>query len=166
MSGEPYSGGTIVKLGLLFSLLTGCPTKPPTAPGTSAPLVYPVLLFSENNLNVYNDESALTTTRAATGIPYTLYTILDSSGAQFAIQKVTDFDNQSGFLNMGTKSYCIFLQLKSKGAPNLDKAKDTLKATTHRYDQVQNKNAADVAIDGAKSYRELIEMCGHPWDWR
>jgi hypothetical protein len=166
MSGSLRFGLTIVKLGLLFSLLTGCAPKPPAAPGTSAPLVYPVLLFTEDKLKVYKDESALTTTRAATGIAYTLYTILDSAGVQYAILKVTDFDNQSGFLNMGTKSYRIFLQLKSKGTPSLDKAKATLKATTLGYDQVQNKSAADEAIGGAKTYRELVEMCGRPWDWR
>jgi hypothetical protein len=47
-----------------------------------------------------------------------------------------------------------------------DKAKATLKATTLGYDQVQNKSAADEAIGGAKTYRELVEMCGRPWDWR
>ena len=65
MSGTLRFGLTIVKLGLLFSLLTGCAPKPPAAPGTSAPLVYPVLLFTEDKLKVYKDESALTTTRAA-----------------------------------------------------------------------------------------------------
>ncbi len=40
------------------------------------------------------------------------------------------------------------------------------KVIAHRYDMVQNKNAADEAIGGAKSFRELVEKCGSPWDWR
>lgn len=166
MPGHPRTGATIVKLGLLFSLLTGCLSKAPTGPGTSSPLAYPVLLYSENHLIVWPHEERLTTTNIATGITYPSYTILDSNGAQYSIRKVTDFDNRSGFFNMGTTSYRVFLHLKSEGTPSLDKAKATLKAVAHRYDMVQNKSAADEAIGGAKSFRELVEKCGSPWDWR
>lgn len=166
MSGKIPTGLTFVKLGLLFSLLSGCLSKAPTAPGTSAPLAYPVLLYSENHIIVWPHEERLTTTNIATGITFPSYTILDSKGARYSIRKVTDFDKNSGFFNMGTTSYRVFLHLKSEGTPGLDEAKAALKAVARRYDMVQNKNAADEAIDGAKSFRELVEKCGSPWDWR
>ena len=166
MSGKLRSGLTIVKLGLLFSMLTGCFTKTPSGPGTSVPLVYPVLLFQERDFHLRTNEERLTSTTASSGVNFLELHILDSSGARYSIRKVTNLDNRSGFFNMGTASDRVFLHLKSEGKLTLDQAKSTIKATAARHAQVQNANAADQEIGGAKNFRELIEMCGHPWDWR
>lgn len=166
MSGKRRAGLTIVKLGFLFSLLTGCLTKSPSGPGTSTPLVYPVVLFQDRDFHLRMDEERLTTTTIASGLNYLELHILDSSGARYSIRKVTNLDNHSGFFNMGTASDRVFLHLKSEGKLTLDQAKSTIKAVAARHPQVQNTKAADQEIGGAKNFRELVEMCGHPWDWR
>ena len=76
-------GRAIVKLSVFFSLLTGCAPKP-TAPGVSAPLQYPVLLFNYRRVVVRNDEVSLTSSTIATGLNYPEFTLIDSGGTQLA----------------------------------------------------------------------------------
>jgi hypothetical protein len=139
-----------MKLGVLFSLLTGCAQKPiiPTAPGVSVKLAYPVLLAGEHRTLVKDDEESLTSTTAASGLNFLVATLIDSSGARYSIPRVTDFGRKSSFLDMGTTPYRVFLELKPEGKVDLAQAK-----------QVVLAEEPEAALDGVGSLAALIEAC-------
>lgn len=155
-------------LSALLQLLTSCSFWKPSAPGTSVPLHYPVLLFRDNDFTSRKDEKQLIETNTAVGITYEDYTILDSSGAQYSIRKVTAFNRPrfGDFFSMGTSTFKVFLQLKSHGKPNMAKAKETLNAVAMRSSEIQNKSTATREINAARSFAELVELCSSPWNWR
>jgi hypothetical protein len=151
-------GLKIVKLGVLLSLLTGCspkPEPPPTKPGVSAQVHYPVVLVSQQRVVVKDDEESLTTTTVASGLNFPEFALLDSSGAKFSIGKVTDFDRKSTILDMGTTPYRVYLPLKNEGTLVLADAKKLVTG---------GKNVP--AIANTTSMQELIDACRRSWEWK
>lgn len=140
----------LMRLSALLGLLTACGQKPgvPEGPGTSAKLVYPVLAVGERRVLVRDDELALTSTTAASGINFLVATLIDSSGARYTVRKVTDFGRKSAFLDMGTTPYRVFLDLKSEGKVDVGKAKAVVLA-----------EEPEAEIGGVASLAELIEAC-------
>lgn len=155
-----------MRLSALVSLLTGCGTKAPTEPGTSAVLQYPVLLIDDRRMAVRKDERSLTSATIASGLVYEEYTLIDGNGARYAVGKVTEFGKKSGFWDMGTSQFRVFIELKAKGKMSLGELKAMAKATAGRDDNVPDKQAAERAIDGAGTVAELIAVCSETWRWR
>lgn len=157
-----------MKLGLLFSLLTGCATKPAerTGPGVSVELQYPVLLASDRQLLVKDNMSALTTATGASGPNFVEYTLLDSSGALYTIPKATHFGEKSWLRDLGTSQFQVFLELKAERKPSLEKAKSLVKQMAFSRGDIQDTKAASRVIEGAGSFPQLIEACRKPWEWR
>ena len=155
-----------MKLGLLLGFLTGCGTKPPEGPGTSAVLRYPVLLIDDRRMEVRKDALSLTSATVATGLVYEEYSLIDADGARYAVGKVTEFGKKSVVWDMGTSQFRVFIELKAKGKMSLGEMKELAKATAGRDDLVTDKAAAGRAIDGAGTVAELIRLCGESWRWR
>jgi len=157
-------------LSWLISLLTCCaekPARPPEKPGVSLPLSYPVLLASERNLKVKNDETSLiTTSEASGGDYYSAYAMIDSQGMEYVVKKTTAFGRKSVWRDMGTSSYQVFLDVKRKGRISLEKAKAMALAAAARPEGAIGPNGAEIAsakIGSVKSFAELIEACRDPW---
>ena len=150
-------GLRFVKLGMLFSLLTGC--KPevaevPTKPGVSVAVRYPVVLVGQGRVVVKDNELDLTTTTVASGLNFPEFTLLDSTGARFAIGRVTDFDRKSTILDMGTTPYRVYLPLKVEGTVGLGEAK-----------RLVTWGKSVPAVASTTSMGELIEACRRSWEW-
>jgi hypothetical protein len=167
-----------MKLMLWTMLLTllGCAPKPvvtlskPEKPGVSLPLAYPVLLAGEKTYRVYDDEESLTTTRVSSGLYYGDMALFDSNGELFQTVGITDFDRKPAWRDMGTSPYRVFLQLKSKGKPNLDKIKAILidVARENHATGLDYPNGLDVAtrkIQSCNSVPELIKECRNSGNW-
>lgn len=154
-------GRTIVTLSVLFSFLTGCGSKP-TGPGVSAKLQYPVLLFNDRRIIVWDDEARLTTSTLASGINYPEFTLIDSGGAQYSVRKVTEFGKTSGWFDMGTSSFHVYLDLKSAGRPDLSKVKELLKkhiAGRAAIGIQEDAGSAVRVVESATSIQELMALC-------
>jgi len=155
---------TILKLGFLLSLLTGC-AKEPTGPGTSIPLRYPVLLGNDRQLLVKDNVESLTKASVSLGPNFVEFTILDSNGALYSIPRVREFDRKSAFFDMGTSQFRVFLELKAQGKPSLEKAKTLVKEMAFSRGEVQDTKSASHGIDGAGSFAALIEVTRESWRW-
>ena len=164
----------LIMLSALFSLLTGClknSEKAPTGPGVSLPLRYPVLLASDRNLVVKDDEQSLITKTEASGLNFPEYRIIDSAGMQYKILKETPFGKKSAWLDMGTSHFQVFLELKPQGKIDLPKArqfvlgvaldKGGIVAETEKGPAIATQR-----IQGAKSFAELMDVCRKTWEWR
>jgi hypothetical protein len=152
-------------LRLLWRLLTG-PAKKPERPGVSVQLHCPVLLANERTLAVKDNMESLTTTSAATGLNFPEYTLLDSSGTIFTVEKVTELGRKSVILDMGTSQFRVFLELRANGKPSLEKAKSLIKKMTFSRGQIQDIEGVSQKIDSAKSFPDLIEVSRKSWEWR
>ena len=161
-------------LGMLISLLTGCAKKeapPPNAPGVSVSLQYPVLLIGNGNLIVKDNEEALTTTTAASGLNLPEYKAIDSTSAQYSIRKVTPFGQESVWLNMGTKPFRLFLEMKEDRKISLEQAKTLVRGVALEPNTTTSRSphGSEIAmerIQRAQSVAELIEVCRKSWEWR
>lgn len=163
----------VIVLAALMSLLTGCSTRsaPPANPGVSLRLSYPVLLVSDRNLAVKDDEASLTTTNGASGLNFLEYQIIDSDGKRCSVKKVTDFGKRSALLDMGTTPFRIFLELKCKGNLSIRDAKAlVLNAALAPNGVVSGTDhGAEVAkqrIESCTSVAQLIDACRKTWEWR
>ena len=161
-------------LGLLISILTGCapkPKAPPANPGTSMPLSYPVLLVSDRNLVVKDDENSLTTTTVASGLNFPEYVIIDSGGAKYAVASVTQFGRKSLFADMGTSPYKVFLDLKRQGTISVADAKALALNTALQPNGLTSgtdhgEEIARHTIESCQTLAQLIEACRKTWEWR
>lgn len=160
------------KLTAILSLLSGCVSKPaaepkpPTAPGTSHPLVYPVLLVDSHRMHVRPSEERLTSSTVASGLAYKEYALIDATGARFSITGVTEFGRKSVILDMGTSRFRLYLQLKPEGTLSLSQAIQLTKATAMADSSITDKPAAARALDAAPSIPALITLAAEPWVWR
>ena len=157
-------------LGWLISLLTCCaekPARPPEKPGVSLPLSYPVLLAGERNLKLKDDETSLiTTSESSGGDYYGAFAMIDSQGMEYVVKKTTAFGRKAVWRDMGTSSYQVFLDLKSKGRIGLEKAKAMALAAATAPEGAIGPNGKEIAsarIGSAKSFADLIEACRDPW---
>jgi hypothetical protein len=164
---------------IVFSLLTwllGCSPKPakapaplPEKPGATYPLVYPVLQVSDRDTRVSEDEESLTTTRVSAGMSWREMHIIDSSGSLYEVTRVTDFGRENAFLDMGTSSYRVFLDL----TPPKKIALEQVKAYLIKVLQFQNQtglfpDAVEVGtpkVQKCPSLTALIDMCRRTWEW-
>ena len=159
-------------LSALLSFLAGCaakpkaaPDPPPTGPGTSIPLVYPVVLAADRRLMVRNDEESLTTTTVSSGLYYTEFLYIDSAGMQYSVTRVTEFGRKPAWRDMGTSPFRVFLQMQAKGKIPLEKAKPIVLESATKPDELvdaQSKAIASRRIGNARSFAELIEVCRDP----
>ena len=164
----------LVVLGLLISVLTGCaakPKAPPENPGTSLPLSYPVLLVSDRNLVVKDDENSLTTTTVASGLNFPEYIIVDSGGGKYSVVGVTQFGRKSLFADMGTGPFRVFLDLKRQGTINVADAKALALKTALQPNGITSgtdhgEEIARHAIGSSQTLAQLIEACRKTWEWR
>jgi hypothetical protein len=166
----------IVVLMAILSWLFGCARKPepteppPEKPGTSFPLHYPVMFFGGLNIHVRDDEQSFITTSISTGLFYPDFKLVDSDAVQYTILKETPFGKTSGFFDMGTKRYQVFLKLKREGVMPLQKIKDeVLKVALQENGEAAPPRGPRIAtekIQGAKTIGELIDRCSRPWEWR
>jgi hypothetical protein len=168
-------GRKITMLSALISLLASCAKKPaatlPSRPGVSATLSYPVLLAGNRDLVVKDDEESLTTTTVASGLNFLEFKVIDSSGMQYSIVKVTEFGKRSVFSDMGTKPFRVFLEMKHEGKLSLPKAKDLARTVALDPNGVVSSTAhgpeiATRTIQGAESVAQLIQVCRKTWEWR
>jgi hypothetical protein len=165
-------GCKIIVLSSLISLLAGCAAKAPVAekPGVSLALNYPVLLASDRNLLVKDDELNLTTTTVASGVNFPEFKLITADGAVYSIVKVTEFGKKSTFMDMGTSQFRVFLELKRDPEMTLQTAKAfVLGVALSPNGDVSGERGAAIArkrIDGCKSFAELVEACRKTWEWR
>lgn len=162
----------IILLAALMSLV-GCSARsaPATAPGVSVELSYPVLLVSDRNLIVKDDEASLTTTTAASGVNFTEYKIIDSSGKKLSVVKVTSFGKRSEFLDMGTTPFRVFLEVKRESKPSLEDIKELVVKAALAPNGIASgtDHGAEIAkqrIDAGKSLSQVIDACRKTWEWR
>jgi hypothetical protein len=157
-------------LSALISLLTGCigkPAPPPAKPGVSFPLSYPVLLVSDRSIDTRDNEPSLITTSVANGLYFPEYKLIDASGAQFSVRKVTQFGRKSVVFDMGTSHFQVFLELKREGDISLKKAKARVFAVAVQSVGIgANAKIAGPKIESAQSFPDLIRICGKTWEWR
>jgi hypothetical protein len=169
---ELFHMDRFIVLAGLMSLLTGCSARsaPATTPGVSLELSYPVLLVSDRNLIVKDDEASLTTTTAASGVNFPEYKIIDSSGRALSVVKVTSFGKRSEFLDMGTTPFRVFLELKRESKLSIEDIKELVaNAALAPNGIVSGTNGAEIAkqrIDACKSLSQLIDACRKTWEWR
>ena len=162
----------IIVLSALISWMTGCAAKPaPEKPGATFPLEFPVLLVSDRNLEVYDDEDSLTTTTTASSMGYTEYQVIASDGMTYSILKETQFGRPAWFTDMGTKPFRVFLEMKKRGVITLPKAKAlVLHTALAPHGPVDGAaHGAEIArqrIQGCQSLPGLIEVCRKTWEWR
>jgi hypothetical protein len=159
-------------LSAIISLLTGCnksqpaaapqTAAPPTGPGVSVVLNYPVLLIDERDVRVKDDQDQLiTTTVASGGLYYASYVFIDSAGNQYSVNGATAFGRKSAWLDMGTSQFQAFIELTPRGKIELEKAKEmALDAIFKPGDRdADAREAVKAKVDGAASFPELIEIC-------
>jgi hypothetical protein len=171
--------GRLLVLTALLGFLTGCfkakepeqpAPAPPTAPGVSVLLRYPVVMLSERTLRSSADEQSLITTQVSSGLAYGDFELLDADGMRYAIVGVTPFGKTSGFFDMGTKPYQVFLTLKSKGKVTLPEAKKlVLQSAITPFGPASTPHGADVAreqVGATQSVAELVALCDKSWSWR
>jgi len=163
----------IIVLAALMSLLTGCSARsaPATAPGVSLELSYPILLVSDRNLIVKDDEAGLTTTTAASGVNFPEYKIIDSSGKTLSVVKVTSFGKRSEFVDMGTTPFRVFLQLNRESKLSLEDIKGLVVNAALAPNGIVSgtDHGAEIAkqrIAACKSLSQLIDACRKTWEWR
>jgi hypothetical protein len=156
-------------IGTILSLLTGCISKPapaPQQPGVSHRLAYPVLLIGERDMRLKPDEARLiSTTVASGGVYHAGYILIDSEGMEYVVKQATPFGMKSPWLDMGTSSFKVFLDLKPKSRLTLEQAKTkTLEAIRKEavIVGVDPKNAGP-AIKAATSFPELFEVSRRYW---
>src|SRR5215467_10792886 len=104
------------RLCLGVALLTGCRTKEtiPASPGTSLPLSYPVILIGQNNVDVRDDLTALTSASLAGGMNFVERKIVDSAGSIYEVKKAAVVGNaKAWWRDMGTSQQRYFLELRN-----------------------------------------------------
>lgn len=169
----------VLLLSALFAFLTGCFSKPkppepiepaPTAPGTSAPLHYPVVLLSSRTLYYKANADELLTTKVASGMWFPEYMLLDSDGMYYDILKQTEFGKKSPWLDMGTSSFQVYLKLKSLKKVDLAEAKElVLKSAITPYGPASTPKGEQIAretVGASRSVAELVQACENSWNWR
>lgn len=153
-----------MKLSVVLSLLTGCRPKPelvPERPGTSLPLVYPVVLVENKRIRVSDDELRLTTTTTASGPAYFGARVIDSAGAIFEILNVTPFGKKAFILDaVGTVPYRVHLAMKKLRQADLPRAKQIV------LEAADEPSKARPVIESQANITELIEACRTSWKWR
>lgn len=163
----------IIVLSLLISHF-GCSPKPapaplPEKPGTTYPLVYPVLQISERDTRVSEDEESLTTTRVSSGMSWRELHIIDSSGSLYEVTRVTDFGRKAAWLDMGTSPYRVFLDLTPPKKIALEKVKAYLITVLKFQDKTGLfPDALEVGtpkVQNCPSLPALIDMCRRTWEW-
>jgi hypothetical protein len=170
-----------VMLWTMLLTLIGCAPDPsksapsslplPDKPGVSLPIAYPVLMAGNKTFRVFDDEETLTTTRVSSGFYYGDMAMIDSGGDLFKTVRITDFDRKPAWRDMGTSPYRVFLDLQSKGKPNLDKLKAMLIDVAREnhdtgLDYPNGLTVATQRIQVCKSVPELIKECRNSGDWR
>jgi hypothetical protein len=154
----------LVRLSVVLSLLTGCKPKPepvPDHPGTSLPLVYPVVLVEHKRIQVSDDELRFTTTTAATGPAFFGARVIDSAGGIFEIRNVTPFGRKAFILDaVGTNHYRVHLAMKALPGADLRRAKQIV------LEGADEPDKAKPIIEAQTNITELIEACRTSWKWR
>lgn len=156
--------------GFLVSLIPGLGAKAPTNPGTSLPLLYPVLLFGDGGLHVMDTPEQLTSTQGSTGRYYPSLQILDRSGHLYRIVKAKEFGRKSWVLDMGTGTFHVHLQLKRLKTLGIAEARkmliDLVSSPESSWSRWPGGSAHAVSkLQGFASLDELMEGCRRSWDW-
>ena len=146
-----------------MSLLTGCRPKSeavPGHPGTSLPLLYPVVLVERKRIQVSDDELRFTTTTAASGPAFFGARVIDSAGGIFEISNVTTFGQKSWILDLGTGHYRVHLTIKALARADLRRAKQIV------LEGADEPDKARPVIEAQANVAQLIEACRTSWKWR
>lgn len=172
-----------VKLfGALAALLTGCATPKkeapepafvPDKPGTSIMLSYPIMLLETepSNVRYFDNEEDFTTTKRSSNLTYTEQRIIDSGGGLFSVQKALPVGKVvSGWRDMGTTPYRVYLVMKREKTVTFEQAKkmvlDVLGGPRSNWNDSPEILAKSVAhVEEYRTLPELIAGAETPWKW-
>jgi hypothetical protein len=157
------------RLCLVAALLTGCRPKQevPTAPGTSKPLAYPVVLIGQNDVTVRDNLPALTSASMASGMNFLERKIVDSAGAIYEVKKAKALGKASAwYLDMGTSKESYYLELQSVRPAGLDVIKRLVLEQVESPRSVWAGDPKAVArVREFAGLEDLITGCRTSWDW-
>jgi hypothetical protein len=167
-------------LSALAALLTGCGSSPkpapvivPDHPGTSVPLVYPILLLGMEvpNIIVMESEERLTTTTRAMSLDFPTHRIIDSSGALFEAKRSTPVGHVvSAWSDMvGNQPYRIFIEMKPLKHVDVEKAREmvleVVRNPRNELSEPPYRESSEAAVKSYRTLPDLIEGCAHTNRW-
>jgi hypothetical protein len=154
---------------LVLASLHGCKpdTPPPTRPGVSIPLSYPVLLIGQSSLDVRDSQEALTSIPGASSLNLVERWILDSEGRLFDVKRALLVEGQRSIAwDMGTSARHYFVEVSLPRRP----AWSEIEALV--LEQVRSPAGIwagdERAVRRVRSLRDagaLIDASREAWNW-